>query len=95
MKNDVGSKVRSSNLVRKTLETDISIGLTIDGEGKTNIETGIGFFNHMVNSFCRFAYFDLELKAAGDLQIDPHHTIEDCGIVLGQALREAWRQSRD
>jgi len=75
--------------MRKTLETDIILTLDIDGQGKTNIETGIGFFDHMLNSLCRFAYFDLELKAAGDLKVDQHHTIEDCGIVLGQALREA------
>jgi len=81
--------VRSSNLVRKTLETDIQIALGIEGQGEINIETGVGFFDHMLNSLCRFAYFNLELKAIGDLQIDPHHTIEDCGIVFGQALREA------
>ncbi|NLI90670.1 MAG: imidazoleglycerol-phosphate dehydratase HisB [Peptococcaceae bacterium] len=81
--------MRSANLMRKTLETDIMLTLGIDGQGKTNIETGIGFFDHMLNSLCRFAYFDLDIKAAGDLQVDPHHTIEDCGIVLGQALREA------
>lgn len=75
--------------MRKTLETDIILTLDIDGQGKTNIETGIGFFDHMLDSLCRFAYFDLELKAAGDLEVDQHHTIEDCGIVLGQALREA------
>ncbi|RNC29444.1 MAG: Imidazoleglycerol-phosphate dehydratase [Candidatus Dichloromethanomonas elyunquensis] len=81
--------MRTASLTRKTLETDIMLALSVDGQGRTNIETGIGFFDHMLNSLCRFAYFDLDLKAEGDLQVDPHHTIEDCGIVLGQALREA------
>ncbi len=81
--------MRSSSLNRKTLETDIQVTLSIDGQGKTTIKTGIGFFDHMLNSLCRFAYYDLDLQAIGDLQIDQHHTIEDCGIVMGQALREA------
>jgi imidazoleglycerol-phosphate dehydratase len=81
--------VRSSSLERKTLETEIQVTLGIDGQGTAAIQTGIGFFDHMLNSFCRFAYFDLELNAAGDLQVDQHHTIEDCGIVLGQAFRQA------
>lgn len=81
--------MRKASLKRKTLETEITLTLEIDGQGQTNIETGIGFFDHMLNSLCRFAYFDLDLKAEGDLRVDPHHTIEDCGIVLGQLLREA------
>lgn len=81
--------MRESNLSRKTLETDIQVELAMDGNGEANIDTGIGFFDHMLNSLCRFAYIDLNLKAVGDLKIDPHHTIEDCGIVLGQALKEA------
>jgi imidazoleglycerol-phosphate dehydratase len=81
--------VRNSILSRETLETNIKVNLAIDGSGRTSIETGIGFFDHLLNSFGRFAYFDLELIASGDLMIDQHHTIEDCGIVLGQALKEA------
>ncbi len=81
--------MRNSTLSRETLETDIEVNLVIDGSGKTSIKTGIGFFDHMLNSLCRFAYFDLELIASGDLKIDQHHTIEDCGIVLGQALKGA------
>lgn len=81
--------MRSSSLNRKTLETDIQMTLSIDGQGHTMIKTGIGFLDHMLNSLCRFAYYDLDLLASGDLEIDQHHTIEDCGIVLGQALREA------
>jgi len=81
--------VRKSGIVRKTLETEIRADLNIDGQGKTILDTEIGFFDHMLNSFCRFGYFDLELKAAGDINIDPHHTIEDCGIVLGQVFKNA------
>lgn len=81
--------MRKSILSRKTLETDIKVDLFVDGIGKTSIDTGIGFFDHMLNSFCRFAYFDLELSAVGDLNVDQHHTIEDCSIILGQALKEA------
>lgn len=81
--------MRKSILSRKTLETDIKINLFVDGKGKTSIITGIGFFDHMLNSFSRFAYFDIELGAVGDLVVDQHHTIEDCGIILGQALKEA------
>lgn len=81
--------MRKSTLTRKTLETDIKVNLTVDGTGETSIDTGIAFFDHMLNSLSRFAYFDLELKAVGDLKVDQHHTIEDCGILLGQALKEA------
>ncbi|HHV63928.1 MAG TPA: imidazoleglycerol-phosphate dehydratase HisB [Peptococcaceae bacterium] len=81
--------MRKVELSRKTLETDIKLLLNLDGQGKTKIETGIGFFDHMLNSLCRFGYFDLELQARGDLEVDRHHTIEDCGILLGQAFKEA------
>jgi len=81
--------VRKSVVARKTLETEIKLELNIDGQGKTNLQTGLGFFDHMLNSFCRFGYFDLDLKAVGDLNVDQHHTIEDCGILLGQAFKEA------
>jgi imidazoleglycerol-phosphate dehydratase len=81
--------VRKAQLARKTLETDVKLALNLDGQGETKIETGIGFFDHMLNSFCRFGYFDLQLQAQGDLEVDQHHTIEDCGILLGQAFKEA------
>lgn len=81
--------MRTSNIARKTLETDITVKLVIDGTGQATLDTGIGFFDHMLNSFSRFGYFDLEMSAVGDLKVDQHHTIEDCGIVLGQALKEA------
>ena len=74
---------------RETKETDIQVRLNIDGQGEAQIVTGIGFLDHMLTSLARFACFDLEVHAKGDLQIDAHHTIEDCGIVLGQALRTA------
>jgi len=76
-------------LERKTLETDIKAKLEIDGSGETSIETGVGFFDHMLKSLCRFALFDLELSVDGDLFVDQHHTVEDCGIVLGEALKQA------
>lgn len=80
---------REAYIARKTGETDISIKLNLDGTGKTQINTGIGFFNHMLDSFARHGLFDLEVSADGDLDVDSHHTIEDTGIVLGQAIKEA------
>ncbi len=80
---------RSANVSRKTGETDIKIKLDIDGTGKADINTGIGFFDHMLNSFARHGLFDLEVSVKGDLYVDSHHTIEDTGIVLGQAIKEA------
>ena len=75
--------------VRKTKETDIKLTLNLDGEGKAKISTGIGFFDHMLEGFARHGLFDLELEVTGDLHVDCHHTIEDTGIVLGQAIMEA------
>ena len=86
--NEEGRK-RISEISRKTNETDISLTFKIDGTGDANIKTGIGFFDHMLNSFTRHGLFDLSLKAQGDLYVDCHHTIEDTGIVLGQAIKEA------
>ena len=80
---------REAYIARKTGETDISVKLNLDGTGKTQINTGIGFFNHMLDSFARHGLFDLEVSADGDLDVDSHHTIEDTGIVLGQAIKEA------
>lgn len=73
---------------RKTKETDILVGINLNGTGEAQVKTGIGFFDHMLISFARFAYIDLDLQVKGDLEVDAHHTIEDCGIALGQALRE-------
>jgi imidazoleglycerol-phosphate dehydratase len=81
--------VRSSSIKRKTNETDISLTLNLDGSGVSDIQTGIGFFDHMLNSFARHGQFDLGLKVSGDLFVDCHHTIEDVGIVLGGAIKEA------
>lgn len=80
---------RVSTVARKTKETDISISLNIDGSGISNIETGNGFFDHMLDGFTRHGLFDLTVKAKGDLNVDCHHTIEDTGIVLGQAIAQA------
>lgn len=80
--------MRTSRQERKTRETEISVRLNLDG-GPVQIETGIGFFNHMLNSFAVHGGFGLTLKAKGDLCVDGHHTVEDCGIVLGSAFEEA------
>lgn len=81
--------MRTANIERDTKETKISMTLDLDGSGKAQISTGIGFFDHMLENFARHGLFDLELKVEGDLQVDTHHTIEDVGIVLGRAIREA------
>ncbi len=80
---------RIAAVERKTKETDIRLALNLDGSGKSRIETGIGFFDHMLEGFTRHGFFDLDLTAAGDLIVDCHHTVEDTGIVLGTALSEA------
>jgi imidazoleglycerol-phosphate dehydratase len=80
---------RAAKVHRKTGETEISLTLDLDGSGKAAIDTGIGFFDHMLNSFARHGLFDLEVTVKGDLEVDCHHTIEDTGIVLGQAIRQA------
>ena len=80
---------RRSQINRKTNETDIKLSLAIDGTGKCTTDSGIGFFDHMINSFTRHGLFDLELAVKGDLDVDGHHTVEDVGIVLGQAIKEA------
>ena len=83
------SEARIATIARKTKETDIEVTLNIDGTGKADIETGIGFFDHMLEGFARHGLFDLVVKVKGDLQVDCHHTIEDTGIVLGQAIAKA------
>ncbi len=80
---------RKKKLSRKTSETDINISLNIDGAGRSNINTGIDFFDHMLNSFARHGFFDLEVEAKGDLSVDDHHTVEDVGILLGDAFSQA------
>ena len=81
--------MRTASINRETHETRISLRLNLDGQGQTRLSTGIGFFNHMLDAFSRFALIDLEISCQGDLEVDAHHSVEDCGIVLGQALREA------
>lgn len=80
---------RTSKVNRTTRETDISITLDLDGTGKSEISTGIGFLDHMLEGFSRHGFFDLSCQATGDLQVDGHHTVEDTGIVLGQAIARA------
>lgn len=80
---------RTASITRTTKETDISISLNLDGSGKAEISTGIGFFDHMLNGFARHGLFDLNCQVKGDLEVDCHHTIEDTGIVLGQVIKEA------
>jgi len=80
---------RTANVHRKTRETEIEIDLCLDGEGAYRVHTGVPFFDHMLESFAKHGLFDLTLEAKGDLQVDLHHTIEDVGIALGQAVRRA------
>lgn len=80
---------RIAKIERNTKETQIFVCLNLDGTGKADIDTGIGFFDHMLDGFARHGLFDLEVKVKGDLQVDDHHTIEDTGIVLGTAIRQA------
>lgn len=80
---------RRADVTRTTSETNIECSLELEGSGKTEINTGIGFFDHMLNSFAKHGFFDLKCKVAGDLFVDCHHSIEDTGIVLGQAIKKA------
>jgi imidazoleglycerol-phosphate dehydratase len=81
--------MRNATVKRKTKETDISLSVALDGTGKANIATGIGFFDHMIEQIARHSLIDITVKAKGDLHIDQHHTVEDVGIALGTALRQA------
>lgn len=80
---------RNASINRKTKETDIQVSFEIDGHGISKIATGIGFFDHMLEGFSRHGFFDLEMSVKGDLHVDGHHTVEDAGIVLGTAIKEA------
>ena len=80
---------RIATVERKTRETDIEARFVVDGSGKADIDTGVGFFDHMLEGFSKHGFFDLKLKCDGDLGVDTHHTVEDCGIVLGQAIKDA------
>ena len=82
-------KARRAEIERKTAETQISIKLNLDGEGTCDIATGIGFLDHMLTLLAKHSFMDLTVKAKGDLEVDSHHTVEDIGIVLGEALQEA------
>lgn len=89
-----GGRDRVATVERQTAETSIRLTLDLDGEGSATIATGIGFFDHMLTLFTRHGRFNLNLEARGDLDVDPHHTVEDTGIVLGQAVREALGEKR-
>lgn len=80
---------RIADITRTTKETDISVKLNLDGSGQGHIETGIGFFDHMLEGFAKHGFFDLDIRIKGDLQVDGHHSVEDAGIVLGTAIRQA------
>lgn len=86
--------MRTANVERNTKETKISLELNLDGQGTGDISTGIGFFDHMLEGFAKHGFFDLKVRIDGDLQVDGHHSVEDCGIVLGQAIREAIGDKR-
>jgi imidazoleglycerol-phosphate dehydratase len=81
--------MRRAELTRETSETRIAVAVNLDGRGAAEIETGIGFFDHMLTAFSRHALIDLKLKAVGDRQVDDHHTVEDCGILIGRAVSRA------
>ena len=83
------SETRQASIHRKTSETDIDLFIRIDGSGDAQIDTGIGFFDHMLKSFAKHGMFDLKLNVTGDLIVDCHHTVEDVGIVLGEAIKKA------
>lgn len=80
---------RSAEIIRNTSETKIRLSIDLDGRGASQVDTGIGFFDHMLISFAKHGFFDLKVKVDGDLHVDSHHTIEDTGIVLGEAIKQA------
>ncbi|MGI6004761.1 MAG: imidazoleglycerol-phosphate dehydratase HisB [Christensenellales bacterium] len=81
--------MRNATVERKTKETDISVTVELDGDGSCKLDTGIGFFDHMLESFCRHGLFNVDVRCKGDLHVDGHHTVEDVGIVMGQAFKKA------
>ncbi len=81
--------MRTGSVKRVTKETDIEVTIDLDGTGEAEISTGIGFFDHMLTAFAKHGFFDLKLKCVGDLNVDSHHTVEDCGIALGEAIDKA------
>jgi imidazoleglycerol-phosphate dehydratase len=85
---------RQASVSRKTLETAITLELVLDGSGQSEVTTGIGFFDHMLAALAKHARFDLKLRCAGDLEVDDHHTVEDCALSLGQALDQALGERR-
>ncbi len=87
-------QARRAELTRKTKETDIQLTLAVDGSGTANVQTGIGFFDHMLELFAHHGRFDISLQARGDLDVDGHHTVEDIGLVMGQAFAEALGDKR-
>ncbi len=86
--------MRTASLTRKTAETDISVEITLDGTGAYHNQTGVGFFDHMLDQLARHALIDMTVRCSGDLHIDDHHTVEDVGIALGQALSQAMGDKR-
>ena len=85
---------RSAAVTRETAETDVEVTLSIDGDGDSSVDTGIGFFDHMLESFAKHGLFDVTVRCDGDLEVDDHHTVEDAGIALGQAFAEALGEKR-
>src|SRR5256886_10885680 len=85
---------RTGEVTRQTKETEVRVRVCLDGTGRAQVKTGIGFFDHMLETLARHALFDLEVAARGDLHVDQHHTVEDVGIVLGQALSQALGERR-
>ena len=86
--------MRKSEIIRKTAETDISLSLCLDGTGKSNVNTGVGFLDHMLTLFAKHGRFDLDVVCKGDIEVDDHHSVEDIGICLGMAFAEALGDSR-
>jgi imidazoleglycerol-phosphate dehydratase len=85
---------RASEVHRRTKETDVSVRIDLDGEGRYEVDTGVPFLNHMLELFARHGFFDLAVRGRGDLEVDAHHTVEDVGLTLGRALREALGDKR-
>src|SRR3712207_4222593 len=86
--------MRAASVSRRTAETDVAVSIALDGNGKAEIATGVGFFDHMLELFARHGLFDLTVQVTGDLHVDDHHTVEDAGIALGQAFLQALGDKR-